>query len=535
MSLQRCYRLLVPSSEQRLEALPEWRSEPPLDKRRQARFLKHGDKRRLARWHGSGKRPDDGLSQQIVGPQQARQRTPFKQRLFSKIRAFSAHWCRWCSDNGLAVQLDRHNPLHFSGRRVLRYDAPLRKSMTLRSPKRPLSTTQPNRERTDPELPTTTNEMEQTMTSLYPDEDLGLGEEFAGIEDDIDFESLEFDDLGDDLDDPGVWPEDELDLEDDYFDSEEEFGFGGDILDAEVLDVYPGELAERSWRYQQRRAALLRARRRRALIARRRRLAAMRRRRYQTRRPSAPYRSPSRVRPSRPNPRVTHAVRENRRIATQANLESRVQGDVQRQELAKQKKRIDGNQRAIAASAALAEVQRSFPDLFEDDYLKAALPLASLLFLSPDSDKKGTEGLLTDPRFMAAAAAFVAVVVKGRQDDKNKQDESDSAEKQKTEEKLKEDMEAAAKAAKEQRLISAPSVVTLENGVANADAQLVDGNGEEIKGSELLFRPLSNVLKVTAEGTVTVVNNKTVPPEGAKVAVFSKDLRLPPTEVLVLP
>lgn len=61
--------------------------------------------------------------------------------------------------------------------------------------------------------------------------------------------------------------------------------------------------------------------------------------------------------------------------------------------------RIGRNEYAQAASKVMDEFKGRFPDLFENNNLiRTAFPLASLLFLKPEKKGKGFESVIFDPR-----------------------------------------------------------------------------------------------------------------------------------------
>jgi uncharacterized protein YjdB len=181
-----------------------------------------------------------------------------------------------------------------------------------------------------------------------------------------------------------------------------------DASEAESIDGYGGEAAEdyleemdgdgeafaesdddAESRYSRRRR-----RARRLALARRRRRAALARARY-GRVPLGP-------------PATAAVVRKTEAEVANLEVESKVQADTLGSALAAQRRQIRAGTTVAAASAVLPSLlsllQTTSPDIGDNRYVKAGLPLAPLLLLRP------TERGLSDRRLWAAAAVAGLVI-----------------------------------------------------------------------------------------------------------------------------
>jgi phage terminase Nu1 subunit (DNA packaging protein) len=76
-----------------------------------------------------------------------------------------------------------------------------------------------------------------------------------------------------------------------------------------------------------------------------------------------------------------------------------------------QRRQISGTENALVASTVVAELQRRFPDLSNNEILKTALPVLALWFLMPRRKGMGFEALISDPRVLGTALAAGAALI----------------------------------------------------------------------------------------------------------------------------
>lgn len=117
------------------------------------------------------------------------------------------------------------------------------------------------------------------------------------------------------------------------------------------------------------------------------------------------------ARPRRPATRPAAKIRQTASLAKEASLKTDVLSDATRAALQRQEKRVGRTEASLAAHAALNQVQASFPELFENDLVKALVPLGSLAVLDPKR-REGAAGLLGDPRVWGPAASLLVAGVK---------------------------------------------------------------------------------------------------------------------------
>ncbi|MGH7496148.1 MAG: Ig-like domain-containing protein, partial [bacterium] len=104
-------------------------------------------------------------------------------------------------------------------------------------------------------------------------------------------------------------------------------------------------------------------------------------------------------------------IQKTQEAVQNVDLDNKVQADAFGRVLMAQQNRISGNENALAASNVVNELKVQFPDLFDNPILRTGLPLVPLLFLDPPKKGSGFDSLLTDKRFLAAAAvAGIALI-----------------------------------------------------------------------------------------------------------------------------